>query len=102
MSDAKGIYRKFEVKRSDGSSGPGSKHEHCAYFVLDLEHDEYAIPALRAYADACRASHPELAADIDKIVVSARSRCSCREVFCPHSMSPDGPSTTANALMEKS
>lgn len=68
----RGIYRKFEITRTDGSSGPGGKHQNCAYFVLDLEHDEFAIAALRAYAKACRKSHPLLADDIDRIASTGR------------------------------
>lgn len=39
----------------DGRSAKGQKHHGCAYFVLDLDHDPFAAPALRAYADACEA-----------------------------------------------
>lgn len=68
MSDhEKGLYRKYDIRRTDGSSAPGRKHDGCPYFVLDITHDEFAIPALRAYADACRTTHPDLAADLDKI-----------------------------------
>ena len=59
-----GIYRKFLVSRTDGSSRVGGKHEHCAYFVLDWEHDPFAVAAALAYADACEATHPALAADL--------------------------------------
>ena len=31
-----GIYRKFLVSRTDGSSRVGGKHEHCSYFVLRM------------------------------------------------------------------
>lgn len=61
---AEGIYRKFWVSRTDGSSKPGGKHEDCEYFVLDWKHDEFAVIATRAYADACEAKHPDLAADL--------------------------------------
>lgn len=72
MSDSqRGIYRKYDVKRADGSSEPGRKHAECTYFVLDLEHDMYAIPALKAYAAACRATYPALARDIDSLVAEA-------------------------------
>ena len=65
MHDTKrGLYRKFEVKRVDGRDGPGQKHEGCFYFVLDLDHDPYAVPAIRAYADACEEKYPVLAADL--------------------------------------
>src|ERR1700690_3637155 len=59
-----GIYRKFRVERTDGSSGPHGKHDHCEYFVLDWAHAPFAIPAARAYADACEARYPALAADL--------------------------------------
>jgi hypothetical protein len=48
-----GIYGKYSVRRADGEDLPGRKHSRCNYFVLDLTHDPFAAPALRAYADAC-------------------------------------------------
>lgn len=60
-----GMFRKFEVRRVDGSDLPGGKHHGCRYYVLDLTHDQYAAAAMRAYAAACRATHPDLAADIE-------------------------------------
>lgn len=64
MSDkTRGIYHKFNVTRTDGSSAPGGKHDGCRYFVLDLSHDPHAIPALRAYAESCAKDYPALAAD---------------------------------------
>lgn len=67
----KGLYRKFTVERTDGSSGPGGKHEHCHYYVLDLDHDPHAPAAIRAYADSCRAEYPALAADLDRLFPNA-------------------------------
>lgn len=64
VSPGPGLYKKFEVRRTDGRSGPGQKHEFCDYLVLDWVHDPFAIPAGRAYADACEKTHPELATDI--------------------------------------
>jgi len=65
MSDERrGIFRKFRVEREDGSSGPGKKHEHCEYFVLDWEHDPFAVPAARAYAESCEATRPELTREL--------------------------------------
>lgn len=103
-----GIKRKFEIARTDGSSAPGRKHEHCAYFVLDLEHDEFALQALAAYREAARESHPELARDIHEIIkaqkASNRTRCHCREASCPHSLGQAmtlGASDTAHILMNK-
>lgn len=68
--NTRGVYEKFRVERTDGRSAPGEKHDGCAYFVLDLDHDPYAIPALRAYAEACAATHPGLSADVRKIVAA--------------------------------
>lgn len=59
-----GLFQKFIVTRTDGSSGPGGKHEGCEYFVLDIDHDPLHKPALQAYADACESTHPQLAADM--------------------------------------
>lgn len=59
----KGIYQKYLVYRLNDSN---HKHKDCEYFVLDWKHDKYTIPALTAYAEACRDEYPELAADIFK------------------------------------
>lgn len=59
-----GLYHKFNVTRTDGTDQPGGKHEGCEYFVLDLTHDPFALPALKAYAEACRDEYPILAADL--------------------------------------
>ena len=61
---AQGVFRKFEVRRADGSSEPGGKHYGCEHFVLDVDHDPCAKPALKAYADAVEATHSVLAADM--------------------------------------
>jgi hypothetical protein len=49
-----GILKRFDVYRVDGRDQLGEKHHDCEYFVLDLTHDPFAIPAIRAYADACK------------------------------------------------
>lgn len=64
MKDWRGIYQKFRVGRVDGSSRKGKKHAGCDYFVLDWRHDPFAIPAARAYADACEVQYPSLARDL--------------------------------------
>lgn len=61
-----GLYRKFDVRRLDGSDEPGGKHYGCEYFVLDLTHDPHAPAALRAYAQACAHTHPPLSADLQQ------------------------------------
>lgn len=60
----RGLYNKFRVERTDGTSKPGGKHHGCDYFVLDVTHDPFAIPALSAYAEACEKEYPLLADDI--------------------------------------
>lgn len=63
-AEQQGLFRKFEVRRTDGSSEPGGKHEGCECFVLDVDHDPLAPAALAAYASVCEATHPLLAADL--------------------------------------
>ncbi len=59
-----GLYEKFIVTRTDGKSAPGQKHHGCEYFVLDVDHDPFAGPALEAYANACRSKFELLAQDM--------------------------------------
>jgi hypothetical protein len=63
-AEQQGLFRKFVVTRTDGSDKPGGKHENCEYFVLDVGHDKHAPAALWAYAQACKDTHPDLAADL--------------------------------------
>lgn len=68
-SDAdRGLYAKFKVTRSDGSSRKGRRHEGCSYYVLDLDHDPYSIAALLTYSDACAETFPALSDDIKRKV----------------------------------
>lgn len=61
-NEERGLYRRYFVKKLDDPTG---RHNRCFHFVLDLTHDPYAIPAIRAYADACRGKYPVLARDLD-------------------------------------
>lgn len=61
---AMGLYEKFRVERTDGASAPGGKHENCRYFVLDMDHDQFARVAIAAYAAACQDKYPNLARDL--------------------------------------
>lgn len=63
-AEAQGLFRKFDVRRVDGSHAPGGKHHGCEYFVLDIDHDTHAPAAMRAYAEACKDSHPQLSAEL--------------------------------------
>lgn len=64
----RGLYNKFRIERVDGSSAPGGKHEGCQYFVLDLNHDPHALPALLAYAESCRNDYPMLTEDLTNLI----------------------------------
>ena len=66
MSTDGPLWGKYEVHRVDHAEGnPASKHYlGCAYFVLDLDHDPYAPEALRAYAVACKDTHPILSEEL--------------------------------------
>lgn len=51
-----GLYPKFKVTRTDGQSELGKKHHNCNYFVLDLDHDPLAIPAMIMYANEAQSA----------------------------------------------
>jgi hypothetical protein len=63
-AEQQGLFQKFDVRRTDGSSEPGGKHHGCRYFVLDMNHDPHAGLALMAYAASCKDTHPQLSADL--------------------------------------
>lgn len=65
-AEEQGLFRKFDVRRVDGSDAPGGKHHGCEYFVLDLDHDTHAPAALRTYAQACNETHPQLSAELSE------------------------------------
>ena len=72
---AEGMYSKFDVIRTDGTSGPGGKHENCDYLVLDLTHDPHARTAALAYADSCEPDgYVLLAGDIREMVAAAKEQ----------------------------
>ena len=64
MSEDRGLYYKYYIWRTDGRDRGGNKHRNCRYFVLDVSHDPFAIPALRAYAEACKESKPNLSVQL--------------------------------------
>ena len=63
-----GLYQKFRVSRVDGRDRPGGDKDNARYFVLDIANDEYAREALATYAYSCRASEPELSADLYRLL----------------------------------
>ena len=61
----RGLYDKFMVERMDVEAA--ERHRDCEYFVLDLNHDALALPALQAYIAAAREhGYHRLAADLQK------------------------------------
>lgn len=70
----RGLYDKFVVTRTDGTSAEGGKHHECQYFVLDIDHDPHAKAALLAYADSCKADYPLLANDVRALAILAPKR----------------------------
>ncbi|KXS55030.1 MAG: hypothetical protein AWU57_626 [Marinobacter sp. T13-3] len=62
--EAQGLHQKYIVRRVDGTDEPGGKHHDCRLFVLDADHDPYAVKALGVYASACEAQYPVLAKDL--------------------------------------
>lgn len=73
-----GLYRKYHVERIDGSSMPGGKHEHCRHYVLDIDHDPFAVEAMQAYAAACAPFYPELAKDLHEWVKACQEKTAAR------------------------
>lgn len=59
-----GLHRKYSVRRLNDDAG---KHHECEFFVLDWLHDKFAVPAMRAYADACEVEFPVLADELRKL-----------------------------------
>jgi len=71
----RGVYPKYTVTRRDGRDVPGEKHEACAYFVLDIDHDRFALPALLAYAAACEVGgYKKLADDLRAWVITVEKK----------------------------
>ncbi len=56
-----GLYPKYKVERI---KDPDGKHDLCFFFVLDLDHDPFAFPALAAYIEHCQKEYPVLAAEL--------------------------------------
>lgn len=78
----RGLYDKFLILRTDLEHLEGKKHHKCQYFVLDLTHDPYAIPALKAYAEACKSEYPLLAQDLS-VLLEKKGLCDPEwEYYC--------------------
>lgn len=62
--EKQGLFRKYEVKRIDGTDQGSGKHAGCEYFVLDISHDRHARAALTAYALSALGTNCNLARDM--------------------------------------
>lgn len=64
MPENTGYYQKYKVERVDGRQITGPT------FTLEVDHDPFAIPALRAYRDAAAASgkYDALVVDLDRLI----------------------------------
>ncbi|WP_186169818.1 hypothetical protein [Burkholderia gladioli] len=56
--------RRYEARVATGSNTPATAIHRTEFFVLDLTSDPHAAPAMVAYAHACAATRPDLAADM--------------------------------------
>ncbi len=67
-----GMTDRYKVSRLDERDlKEGDKHFGCKYYVLDIIHDRFAVPALEAYAaEADKDGFHDLAGDIYKLVRS--------------------------------
>ena len=64
----RGLYAKYRIERVDETDAPGSKHDECDLFVLDITHDPHARAAASAYAKSCAHDYPLLAGDLRALV----------------------------------
>lgn len=62
---SRGLYRKYFVQKLSDINTEAE------YFVLDIKSDKFAVPALKAYIEACRNEYPLLATDLEKLVANA-------------------------------
>jgi hypothetical protein len=73
---AEGIIEKFfPPVRLDGTSAAGEKHDGCDYWILDLSHDRFALPALANYRYWVKLNgYDALAADLDVKIKEMQAR----------------------------
>ena len=64
MEKGRGLYRKYEVRKADGTP----VDPHAIYFTLRIDTDRHAWVAIRAYIESCREEEPELAADLERVL----------------------------------
>lgn len=65
-----GLYKKFEVHRTDGRDQPGGDRAGAEYIVLDLTYCPFARAAALAYADKMAADYPQAAAELRAVIAA--------------------------------
>lgn len=63
--EQRGLYGKYEIRKTNGEE----LDPKAVYFVLRIDTDPYARVALRTYIETCRAENPELAEDLDELML---------------------------------
>jgi hypothetical protein len=64
--EKRGLYNKYKVTKVDGSP----VDPRATYFVLRVDTDPHAIPAIAAYSVACAEENPDLAHDLSILVAN--------------------------------
>jgi len=66
MNKKKGLHGKYLVTKADGSpTDPGA-----VYFTLRIDTDPHARAAIWAYIESCREEEPELARDLERVLLA--------------------------------
>ena len=68
-----GLYKKFEVQRTDGRDQPGGDRTGAEYIVLDLTYCPFARAAALAYADKMARIYPQAADELRAVVAALPS-----------------------------
>lgn len=84
---------KFLVQRTDGRDAAGQPHYGCRYYVLDLDHDRFALEAIEAYALACREHYHMLSFDLQQRAYEMRAGLSDGTWPRPKAVSQEPPKT---------
>ena len=65
-----GLYKKFEVHRTDGRDQPGGDRAGAEYIVLDLTHCQFARAAALVYADKMARIYPQAADELRAVIAA--------------------------------
>jgi len=65
MEDQRGLYGKYRIEKADGSP----VDPRAMYFTIRLDTDPFARAATRAYIEACREQEPDLARDLERLLM---------------------------------